>query len=67
MKKQPREYPYVSIETTQAQGSYEVAVQVAENIFQSFFIDDNNLNWIEKEIAIIRKNQKTSGQRPQTI
>jgi hypothetical protein len=48
-------FPWVSINGSQAEGRYEVSVQVSEGVFTSYYIDAHNLKWLEKDIQLIKR------------
>ena len=58
-KKQVKiKYPWVSVDTTQAEGSYEVYLALTENLHLSVYLDEQGLASLEQSIKFIREHQK---------
>jgi hypothetical protein len=51
-------YPHVSVDTTQAEGQYEVYVALHENYHLSVYLDEQGLKRLEESIQSIREFQK---------
>lgn len=64
-----QKYPWVSVDNSQAEGMYEISIQITENIQISYFIDSCNLEWLEKDIKLIRRMEdlKLSNNQKETV